>query len=84
VSSPPAVVTAAPRASPAPSEEFLPLRDSRPGWHRWRPTVPSRPSNRPWHARELRFTPRIVALIIGSNLVLTALLVWALVMLSRR
>jgi hypothetical protein len=46
--------------------------------------VPSRPSNRPWHARELRFTPRIVALIIGSNLMLTALLVVALVMLIRR
>ncbi len=74
----------APRPSQTPAEEFIPLRDSRPGWHRWRPTVPSRPSNRPWHARELRFTPRIVALIIASNLVLTALLVWALVMLTRR
>lgn len=74
----------APRPSPPPAEEFTPLRDSRPGWHRWRPTVPSRPSNRPWHARELRFTPRIVALIIASNLVLTALLVGALVMLTRR
>lgn len=84
VTSPPAVVTVASRPSPTPAEEFLPLRDSRPGWHRWRPTVPSRPSNRPWHARELRFTPRILGLIIGSNLVLTALLVWALVLLSRR
>lgn len=82
---PPAAMTAtAPRPSLALAEEFSPLRDSRPGWQRWRPTVPSRPSNRPWHAREMRFTPRIVALIIASNLVLTALLVWALVMLTRR
>jgi serine/threonine protein kinase len=72
------------RPSSSPSEEFAPLRDSRPGWQRWRPTVPSRPSNRPWHAREMRFTPRVVALIIASNLLLTALLVWALVTLSRR
>lgn len=85
VAPPPAVTAAvAPRPSQAPAEEFIPLRDSRPGWHRWRPAVPSRPSNRPWHARELRFTPRIVALIIASNLLLTALLVGALVMLIRR
>ncbi|MFO0625339.1 MAG: protein kinase [Polyangiales bacterium] len=60
------------------------VRESRPSWQRWRPTVPTRPSNRPWHARELRFTPRLLALIVGANLALTALLVWAVVYFTRR
>lgn len=57
---------------------------SPPSWSRWRPTMPARISDRPWHGRELRFTPRMLVLILAVNVLVTALVVGLIVVLARR
>ena len=74
--------TALARATQPPSELAF-ATDPRPSWSRWRPEVIRRPSDRPWHGRELRLTPRLVGGIILANLVLTAMVVALLVVLFR-
>jgi hypothetical protein len=61
-----------------------PPGDPRPSWSHWRPALSARMSSRPWHAREMRFTPRLVALIVVGNLALTLFVVWLTILLTRR
>lgn len=59
--------------------------DPRPSWTRWRPRISSRPPPpRAWGEREIHFTPRVLAALIVGNVALTALIVWAVIALTRR
>lgn len=72
----PAAFDRAPTALADPDER-------RPSWSRWRPRSAPPPAAS-WNEREIRFTPRLLALIVLGNVALTALIVWGVVALTRR
>lgn len=62
----------------AAAEEPTRKAENRRSWTGWRPKLSPKPPAAPWHDREIRLTPRTLALITLGNMVITAGIVWAM------